>query len=94
MASAYDMRDTRNTIIRLDKKFDKFPPMFITAGGYELTRDGIVAYAKKLEANGVAVELKVYPYMPHAFQTMHGYFPEADEGMKDIANWIRKVLSL
>jgi len=68
------------------------PPAFIDVGGAELFRDEDIAYATKLLADGVPVELHVWPGIWHAFEAFapdHSYSAEILE--RRVA-WLRKAL--
>ena len=54
-------------------------------------RDDIEAYAGRLRAAGVAVELKRYPGMIHPFLSMAGVIPEGRVALDDAADSLRRA---
>lgn len=48
--------------------FEGLPPLYIDVGGLDIFRDECIAYAGKLAAANVNVELHVYPGVPHMFE--------------------------
>lgn len=46
------------------------PPAYIMCGSMDLFRDEDIAYANRLNAAGVAVELAIFPGAPHGFDVM------------------------
>ena len=47
-------------------------------------------FAEKLEAEGIDVELEIWPEMWHVFQMFVGKMPEARAGITKIAAYIQK----
>jgi acetyl esterase/lipase len=62
----------------------------ITVAGYDILRDEGLAYAKRLQDEGVQVELKVYKGLPHCayFLVPH---PEAIEYYERVTAFVKKL---
>jgi len=63
------------------------PPLLIQVGEYEVIRDDSVRVAAKARADGVEVELEVWPGQVHVFQ-IRG-LPESREAVERIASFMR-----
>jgi epsilon-lactone hydrolase len=66
------------------------PPLLIQVGEHEMLRDDSVRVAAKARADGVDVELEVWPGMVHVFQ-IRG-LPESREAIEHIAGFMRSFL--
>lgn len=66
------------------------PPLLIQAGEYEIIRDDSVRTAAKAEADGVEVQLEIWPGMVHVFQIAD--IPEGREAIQHIAEFMRRCL--
>ena len=69
------------------------PPMLIQVGDDEILLSDSTRLAKKLEAEGVAVELEVWPHMWHVFQMFIRKMPESGAAVRKIAAYIQKRFS-
>ena len=69
------------------------PPMLIHVGDDEILLSDSTRLAEKLEAEGVEVELEVWPHMWHVFQMFIRRMPESGAAVKKIATYIRKQFS-
>ncbi|MEB3034270.1 alpha/beta hydrolase [[Mycobacterium] nativiensis] len=67
------------------------PPTYLDVGGLDIFADEDVAYAQRLIAAGVPVELHVYPGCPHAFDLLA---PDADVSQRVIGHRLRYLQSL
>ena len=63
------------------------PPLLIQVGEHEMLRDDSVRVAKKATADGIPVQLEVWPGMVHVFQ-IRG-LPESREAIEHIAEFMR-----
>jgi acetyl esterase/lipase len=63
------------------------------AGSTELIVDDSIRAAERARAAGVAVELEIWPNLPHVFQ-MFDWLPEAEAGLADIARFVGKHASV
>lgn len=68
------------------------PPLLIQAGEHEMLRDDSVRVAKKARADGIKVQLEVWPGMFHVFQSHEPLLPEAREAIAHMAEFMDKVL--
>jgi acetyl esterase/lipase len=67
------------------------PPAFIDVGQLDIFRDEDVDYAARLQRAGVAVELQLYPGVPHAFEV---FAPDAAVSRRAIAARVRALQSI
>jgi acetyl esterase/lipase len=68
------------------------PPLFIHVGSAELQLDDGRNFAEKARAQGVKVELVVWPEMVHNFQTFGDAFPESVRGTARLIEDIQSLL--
>ena len=66
------------------------PPMLIQVGDDEILLSDSTRLAEKLEAEGVEVELEVWPHMWHVFQMFIRRMPESGAAVRKIAAYIQK----
>lgn len=66
------------------------PPLVIHAGADEVLRDDSTRLAERARAAGVAVELKIWPVVPHAWQLAPGLIPEARQSLLESATFLRQ----
>lgn len=67
------------------------PPLLILVGGVEVLLDDSRKLAEVAMAAGVDVTLSVYPEMPHIWTMSYPAFPEAVEGVTEIAEFVARV---
>lgn len=48
--------------------FAQLPRAFITIAGLDPLKDEAIAYARRMQVNGVEVKVEIYPGVTHAFQ--------------------------
>jgi monoterpene epsilon-lactone hydrolase len=70
------------------------PPMYIQVAGDETLLDDSRRLAERARAAGVEVRLDVFPDQQHTFQMAAGSAPEADEAIRQQADWVRPMLGL
>jgi monoterpene epsilon-lactone hydrolase len=68
------------------------PPMLIQVGDDEILLSDSTRLAEKLEAEGIDVELEIWPHMWHVFQMFIGKMPESRAAVKKIGAYIRRKL--
>ena len=66
------------------------PPLLIQVGEHEMLRDDSIRVAKKALADGIPVQLEIWPGMVHVFQ-IRG-LPESREAIERIADFMRSRL--
>jgi acetyl esterase/lipase len=66
------------------------PPTLIQVGGDEILRDDAVRLADRMRWAGGAVELEVWPRMPHVFQAFASVLPEARRAIARIGAFLRQ----
>lgn len=69
------------------------PPTLIQAGGDEVLLDDAVRMAEAMRAAGCAVELQVWPKMPHTWQLLAPVLPEARAALDEIARFLDRQLA-
>jgi acetyl esterase len=77
-------------------KLPALPPTLVTTAEYDVLRDEGLAYARKLEAAGVAVTHLHAPDMHHNFPVHPATvarFPQCDAALVHIAAWLRATLA-
>jgi acetyl esterase len=74
------------------KDFTGLPPAYVMLGGYDPLHDEGLAYAEKLRAAGVAVEVADYPGLVHCFIYLQTVLPEASAAMTSAARAVRAAL--
>jgi monoterpene epsilon-lactone hydrolase len=65
------------------------PPTLIQVGGDEILLDDSVRMAARLRDAGVAVQLEIWPRMPHVFQSFSSILPEARCAIRRIGTFVR-----
>ncbi len=68
------------------------PPALVITAEYDPLRDEGEAYAKKMSAAGVTVQVSRYDGMIHGFLGMPELVPEADEALAEVAAFLRTHL--
>lgn len=69
------------------------PPIMIHVGEEEILLDDSVRFANKAVQAGVDCKLKIWPEMFHCFPLMAPAFPEAVQGLKEIAQFTQQHLN-
>lgn len=69
-------------------------PLYIQAGEDETLLDDARMLAEHAAKAGVDARLDVFPGMLHTFQMAAGRAPEADEAVRNMADWVRPKLGL
>ena len=83
--------DPRNPLASpLYADLSRLPPMLIHVGAREVLRDDSTRLAEKARAAGVAVDLKVWPVVPHVWQLAHTFIPEARQSLRETAEFLRR----
>jgi monoterpene epsilon-lactone hydrolase len=83
-----DQSDPRNPLASpVFGDYRGLPPLLIQVGEHEMLRDDSVRVAKKAAADGIPVQLEVWPGMVHVFQ-IRG-LPESREAIEHIAEFMR-----
>lgn len=69
------------------------PPALVLLAGCDMLRDEGRAYAAKLRAAEVPVELHEYACLPHGFLSMAGAFASADQALQQLAESLGRTLN-
>ena len=69
------------------------PPALIIAAEFDTLRDEAAAYAKRLQAAGVATRYNCYAGMVHGFLQMRGLVPDAETATEEIARFTSRATS-
>ncbi|EAW14154.1 alpha/beta hydrolase [Aspergillus clavatus NRRL 1] len=67
------------------------PTTYIDVGELDIFRDEDIAYAARIAAANISVELHVYPGLPHAFEV---YAPDIDATRRATADRLRAIRTL
>ncbi|HEY6348232.1 MAG TPA: alpha/beta hydrolase [Candidatus Angelobacter sp.] len=70
------------------------PPLLIQAADKELLFDDAVRLHEKATTSGVESKLHIYPGLPHVWQMFTGVLPEADQALKEIAEFISQKFTV
>jgi monoterpene epsilon-lactone hydrolase len=65
------------------------PPLLIQVGSHEILLDDAVRLASRAADHDVAVELQVWPEVPHAFQGYAAMLDDADRALHAAAAFVR-----
>lgn len=68
-------------------------PVWLAASDTEILLDDTRRMAARLRAQGVTVTEMLRPGLPHVWPMFHNLLPEADETLRDLADWIRSLSS-
>jgi acetyl esterase/lipase len=68
------------------------PPLIIHVGDREVLRDDSTRLAERARAARVRTELRVWPVVPHVWQLLHGFVPEARESLAQAAMFLKEAL--
>ena len=71
--------------------WDGAPPLLILVGDAEVLLDDSRKLADVAKSAGVDVTLSVYPEMPHIWTLSYPAFPEAVEGVTEMAEFVARV---
>jgi len=69
------------------------PPLFIQASGSEVLLADSTRLADKARAAGIAVEIEIWPGLPHVWQIFSPFLPEARAALAKAGAFIRRVAS-
>jgi acetyl esterase/lipase len=69
------------------------PPILIQVGSDEILRDDSVRMAESLQASGSAVELEVWPRMPHSWQLYARILPEGRRAIARIGAFVDRQIT-
>ena len=83
--------DARASPLRAESVRGAAPAMIVTVQRDVLRSEG-VAYAQRLESEGVNVQMKHYDDLVHGFVGMLGTIPQADEALEELGEWFRSVV--
>jgi acetyl esterase/lipase len=73
-------------------RFAGAPPVLILASEVEILLDDARMMARRLETDGVPVELDLWPSVPHAWPLFQGQIPEADRALDRTAAFLRETV--
>lgn len=68
--------------------FTKLPPLLIHVSADELMLDDSTRLAANARRDGVKVQLKIWPVVPHAWQILAANLPEARQSLTEAANFL------
>ena len=68
----------------------KFPPTLLQASTIETLIHDTRKFAARLEDAGVRTNVSVWPELPHVWHAFLGLFPEAQEALREIADFVNR----
>ncbi|SDX08130.1 alpha/beta hydrolase [Celeribacter indicus] len=68
--------------------FPACPPVLLQFAGTEILADDTRRMAARLEAQGAQVTLESWPDLPHVWQILHGWLPEADDALEGVRRFL------
>lgn len=74
-------------------QFSGETPVYLTASDSEILLDDTRRMTQHLRDQGVKVTEKIVQNHPHVWPIFQGILPEADQGLRDVASWIKPLLS-
>jgi acetyl esterase/lipase len=66
------------------------PPLCLHVGRDELLRDDTLRFAQRARDAGVEVSCRCWPNVPHVWQFLAGFLPEARESLDDARDFVRQ----
>lgn len=69
-----------------------YPPIYVTAGGYEMLLSDSETIVEKFKKAGVPAKLTVTPDMFHVFN-LYEVFPESQKAIKEVCSFIKETFS-
>ena len=85
--------DARNPLISpLYADLAGLPPLLIHVGSDEVLLDDSTRLAERARAAGVAVELKIWPVVPHAWQLAYPQVPESRQSLREAALFLKAAV--
>ena len=70
---------------------ERLPPLMIHVGADETLLDDSTQLAERARAAGVAVELAVWPGVPHIWPLFHAFVPEGRQSLDAAAEFLRRA---
>jgi epsilon-lactone hydrolase len=92
LGESTDARDPRANPLYAD--LSGLGPVYIQAGADETLADDARLLSEHARKAGVDVRLDIFPGMLHTFQMAAGRAPEADDAIRELADWVRPRLGL
>lgn len=88
------LRSARNPMVSpvYAKDLSYMPPTLLTTTEFCFLRDQGEAYAQMLDSQGVPVTVLQYNGLNHAFLDKVGVWPQADQGVKHIAQYLKETI--
>jgi acetyl esterase/lipase len=69
------------------------PPLLLHVGREEVLRDDAVRFAERARRAGVAVALKLWPVVPHAWQLMGAFIPEGRRSLREAEHFLARQIA-
>ncbi|MDG1691340.1 MAG: alpha/beta hydrolase [Alphaproteobacteria bacterium] len=84
-------QDKKNPLISpLFADLTGFPPMFVQVGSEEVLFDDSEKLVQKAKKAGIQTEFEIWDGMPHVFQMAHGFVPESQAALKNMAGFFNR----
>ena len=85
-----DVRDPLACPVHAD--LTGLPPLFLSVGEVDTTRDDATRLAANAGACGVDVTLEIHPEMIHGFHGLAAMFPEGRDALRRAGDFLRRVI--
>jgi acetyl esterase/lipase len=86
--------ETRNPLVSpVYADVHDLPPTFIQVGDHEILLSDATRFSDRLSSAGGKVTLQIWPQMWHVFQFFVGQMPESGRAIRDIGDFLRRVLA-
>jgi acetyl esterase/lipase len=84
-------QDKKNPLISpLFADLTGFPPMFVQVGSEEVLFDDSEKLVQKAKKAGIQTEFEIWDGMAHVFQMAHGFVPESQAALKNMAGFFNR----
>lgn len=69
------------------------PPCLVQVSRQELLLDDGIRLAERLARSGTQAKISKWSQMPHVWQLLHRYLPQADEALRELGDFLQQHVS-